>query len=87
MTESAQTSPDQQAESAAPGTVHVHPMAALSEASFDNEIHRNRRLVLANDIHTLHQIVADREAQLADLKQRLAAYEPPESVEKKKGTK
>jgi hypothetical protein len=67
-----------------PGTMQVHPMAALSEASFDNEVHRNRRLMLANDIHTLTQMVADRDAQIADLKQRLATYEPVEPAEPKK---
>jgi hypothetical protein len=73
------SSPQQQ-----PGTIQVHPLAALSEASFDNEVHRNRRLMLANDIHTLTQMVADRDAQIADLKQRLATYEPVEPAEPKK---
>jgi hypothetical protein len=61
-----------------PGTIQVHLMAALSEASFDNEVHRNRRLMLANEIHILTQMVADRDAQIADLKLRLATYEPAE---------
>lgn len=69
---------------AEPTQVQVHPLAALSEASFDNEVHRNRRLMLANDIHTLTQMVADRDAQIADLKRRLATYEPAEPVEPKK---
>ncbi|MGB3536787.1 MAG: hypothetical protein WBA42_01370 [Mesorhizobium sp.] len=68
-----------------PATLQVHPLAALSEASFDNEVHRNRRLMLANNIHTLTQMVADRDQQIADLKQRLATYEPPEAEPKKEG--
>lgn len=68
-----------------PGTMQVHSMAALSEASFDNEVHRNRCLMLANDVYKLTQMVAERDAQIADLKQRLATYEPAEPVEPKKG--
>lgn len=61
-----------------PGRQSVHPLAALQGAAYDNEVARNRRLVLANDIHSLTQIVADRDATIADLKQRLAVYEPAE---------
>lgn len=67
-----------------PGTMQVHALAALSEASFDNEVHRNRRLMLANEIYTLTQMVADREREIADLKRRLATYEPAEAAEPKK---
>lgn len=82
--------PASDAQPAQPGTAQVHPLAALQEASYDNEVHRNRRLILANDIYLLNQMVAERDARIAELEKRLATYEPAEAdkqVEPAKPTK
>lgn len=63
-----------------PASMQVHPLAALQEATFDNDVHRNRRLILANDIYLLNQMVAERDARIAELEARLAVYEPPEAA-------
>lgn len=70
--------------SSQPGVTQVHPMAALSVAKRQNQFDANEKMLLANDIHTLTQMVTDRDAQIADLKQRLATYEPADAAEPKK---
>ncbi|MBZ9852787.1 hypothetical protein LB566_03190 [Mesorhizobium sp. CA13] len=57
-----------------PNQVQIHPLAALSEATFDCEVHRNRRLMLAGDIHTLTQMVAERDARIKELEAELGEY-------------
>lgn len=54
-------------------TLQVHPLAALSEASFDNEIDRNRRLILAQQVYELTQTVAQQAEQITQLQAELAA--------------
>jgi hypothetical protein len=58
--------------------VQVHPLAALSEANFDNEIARNRRLVLANDIHTLTQMIGERDERIKELEAELGIHRASE---------
>ncbi|MFC3326198.1 hypothetical protein [Mesorhizobium cantuariense] len=63
-----------------PNQVKVHPLAALSEASFDNEVHRNRRLVLASDVYTLTQMVAERDERIKAIEAELADYRADSAV-------
>lgn len=63
-----------------PTSIQVHPLAALQEATFDNDTARNRRLILANDIYILTQQLAERDTKIAELEARLAVYEPPEDA-------
>ncbi|MBZ9919099.1 hypothetical protein LB517_10800 [Mesorhizobium sp. BR1-1-12] len=62
-----------------PNQVQVHPLAALTEATFDNEVHRNRRLVLAGDIHTLTQMVGERDARIKELEAELGIVRASEA--------
>ncbi len=59
--------------------LQIHPLAALAEAQFDNEIARNRRLMLAQHVYELTQQVAQQAKRMAELEAALAAAQPKPS--------
>ncbi len=56
------------------GKLQIHPLAALTEAQFDNEIARNRRLMLAQQVYELTQLVGQQAQRMAELEAELAEY-------------
>lgn len=58
-----------------PTALQIHPLAALTEAQFDNEIARNRRLMLAQQVYELTQLVGQQAQQLDELRAELAAHQ------------
>lgn len=58
-----------------PPALQIHPLAALAEAQFDNEIARNRRLMLAQQVYELTQLVAQQAQRMAELEAELATHQ------------
>lgn len=59
--------------------VQIHPLAALSEAQFDNEMARHRRLMLAQQVYELTQLTGQQALRIEQLEAELAAAAPKPS--------
>lgn len=57
-----------------PSQVQVHPLAALSEATFDVEVARNRRLILSQQVYELSQMVTQKDERIKDLEAQLGIH-------------
>lgn len=51
--------------------IQIHPLAALSEAQFDNEMGRQRRLLLAQQVYELTQLTDRQAKRIAQLEAEL----------------
>ena len=58
-----------------PPALQIHPLAALTEAQFDKEIDRNRRLMLAQQVYELTQLVGQQAQRMAELEAELATHQ------------
>jgi len=58
-------------EAVSPPKIQIHPLAALSEAQFDNEMARQRRLLLAQQVYELTQLTDRQAKRIAQLEAEL----------------